>query len=210
MLLKKILRASIKLSTKGLKTGDHLTRYYMYKHLASVFDTFNKDSCHKRVLSISSSIKLCSLLNIENAEITEANFPEYNILNLPFPDNYFDYVVGDQVLEHVEGNPQQAIDETHRVLKPGGIAVHTTCFLNKIHRCPKDFWRFTPDALVLLCGKFSKIIDVGSWGNDYALFMIWLGLGPCPIPDARWHPLHKIAIYNDEFLPIHTWIVVKK
>jgi SAM-dependent methyltransferase len=149
-------------------------------------------------------------LNVENSEIINADYPEYDVLNLPFPDNHFDYVANDQILEHVEGNPQQAIDEICRVLKPGGIAVHTTCFINPIHELPKDFWRFSPDGLALLCKKFSKIVDIGGWGNWWVWFMAWLDLKFYPIPHAGWHPLHKMAIRNDNQWPVVTWIIVQK
>ncbi|MFQ5952352.1 MAG: class I SAM-dependent methyltransferase [Candidatus Omnitrophota bacterium] len=202
--IKALLRQPIKLSAKGLKSGPHITRYYMYHHLTSVFNTIDKNGSCNRILSISRSIPLSNLINVEKPEITEANFPEYNILDLPFSDNHFDYVVSAQVLEHVEGNPQKAIDETYRVLKPGGIAIHTTCLVHPIHGEPKDFWRFTPDALILLCNGFSKIIDVGGWGNFYVWFIDWLGLRYDPVPHAKWHLLHKIAVKNDEKWPVVT------
>ncbi len=132
------------------------------------------------------------------------------MLKLPFEDGEFDWVASGQVLEHIEGNPQQAIDESYRVLKPGGIAIHTTCFINPIHGCPKDFWRFAPEALQLLCKKFSRVIDMGGWGNPYVWFLVWLGLRFMPIPHAKWHPLNKIATSNYKNWPIVTWIVVQK
>jgi ubiquinone/menaquinone biosynthesis C-methylase UbiE len=42
--------------------------------------------------------------------------------NLPFQDSSFDIVYSNGVLHHSE-NTDQCIDEVHRVLKPGGIAV---------------------------------------------------------------------------------------
>ena len=210
MILKNIIKKVIKLSTKKLSAGPHITRYYMYSHLASLAKTINTDNLNNRVLSISQSLKLCKLLHIQDAEIVEANYPQYNILKLPFQDNEFDYIVCDQVLEHVEGNVQEAINESRRVLKPGGIAVFATCFMNPIHGAPGDFWRFTPDALTLLFKKFQEIIDVGGWGNKHAWFIIWLGLRFHPIPHAKWHPLHKIAVRNNEQWPIVTWIVARK
>jgi ubiquinone/menaquinone biosynthesis C-methylase UbiE len=182
----------------------------MYQHLSSVFRFLKNANAGSRILSISQSQYLCSLLNVKNAEISETNFPQCDILKLPFPDNYFDYVVSDQVLEHVEGNPQQAVDETYRILKHGGVAVHTTCFFYGIHDSPKDFWRFSPEALAFLCKRFSKVIDVGGWGNFYVWLMFWLGLERLPIPHAKWHPLHKMAIKNQENYPIVTWVVTKK
>ena len=38
-----------------------------------------------------------------------------------------------QVLEHIGGDPFTAVDETFRVLKEGGIVLHTTCFISPIH-----------------------------------------------------------------------------
>lgn len=209
-IIKFLLRKAIVFSTRGFEKGPHITRYYMYQHLSSVFRSLEQENSGKHILSISQSQYLCSLLNVKNAEITEVNFPQYNILKLPFPDNHFDYVVSDQVLEHVEGNPQQAVDETHRILKKGGIAIHSTCFFYAIHDSPNDFWRFSPEALVLLCKKFFKVIDAGGWGNFYVWFMFWLGLERLPIPHAKWHPLHKMAIANQKNYPIATWIVAEK
>ena len=42
---------------------------------------------------------------------------------LPFEDNFFDAVVSDQVMEHVQ-NHHSALMEMHRILKPGGVALH--------------------------------------------------------------------------------------
>jgi SAM-dependent methyltransferase len=205
---KTVLKNTVKLSMKGLKRGPHITRYYMYLHLSQVF----KNNCELgKILSISGSTELCKkFFDIKNFQILEADYPEYNILSLPFPNNEFDYVVSDQVLEHVEGNPQAAIDETYRVLKPGGLAIHTTCFINPIHNYPGDFWRFTPDALRLLCRNFSTIVDVGGWGNPYVWFIDWLDLRYTGIPEASWHPLHKVATLNDRDWPIVTWVIAQK
>ena len=209
-LIKSIIRAPIKLSAKGLEKGPHVTRYFMYARLSSVLQNTDKSGLGNLVLSVSHSENLCELLNVNDPSITRADYPEYNILDLPFQDGRFDFVVSDQVLEHVEGSPQKAIDETCRVLKPGGIAVHTTCFINQLHAEPKDFWRFTPDALKLLCKGFSEVIDAGGWGNRWVWFLDWLGMRYDPVPHAGWHPLHKIAVRNDEKWPVVTWIVARK
>jgi len=42
-------------------------------------------------------------------------------LALPFPENIFDFVVSTDVFEHLP-NPQKAVQEIYRVLKPGGKA----------------------------------------------------------------------------------------
>ena len=140
----------------------------------------------------------------------EASYPAHNILSLDFEDTSYDFVLSDQVLEHVEGNPQQAIDECHRILKPGGIAVHTTCFINPVHKVPNDFWRFTPEALCLLHRTWAEVIEYGGWGNFEVWSVVRDGMRLEGVPHAKWHPLHWVATKNDSLWPIVTWIVAKK
>lgn len=56
-------------------------------------------------------------------------------LDLPFPENYFDFVVSIGCLHHT-GNTRQAVSEVRRVLKPGGTAVvmvyNALCYKNWI------------------------------------------------------------------------------
>jgi SAM-dependent methyltransferase len=163
-----------------------------------------------RVLSISDSENLASLLRIKATEIVPANYPEHNILALRLPDSSFDFVLSDQVLEHVEGDPQTAINECWRVLRSGGIAVHTTCFINPVHGAPKDFWRFTPEALRLLHLQWSEILECGGWGNFDVWDVVAEGMRFVGIPHAKWHPLHKIATRNDPLWPISVWVVARK
>jgi ubiquinone/menaquinone biosynthesis C-methylase UbiE len=154
-----LLARALGLSMKGLARGPHITRLFMYRHLAQ---SRQAPKSTVKVLSISHSDRLCDVLGLDRQSRVEANYPAVSMLSLPYPDSSFDYVVSDQVLEHVEGDPQQAIDETLRVLRPGGLAIHATCFINPIHGAPGDFWRFTPAALRLLCRRFSTIIECGA------------------------------------------------
>lgn len=195
-------------SMTGLPRGPHITRYYMYNRLHAIGPRLpNKNG---RVLSISHSGNLAELVGLQPREIVSAGYPEHNILSLDFPDASFDYVLSDQVLEHVEGDPYQAISECHRVLRRGGIALHTTCFINPIHGAPKDFWRFTPDALSLLHQGWAEVIEVGGWGNLQVWSVVQDGIRFVGVPHAKWHPLHQLAMRNDPLWPIVTWIVVRK
>ena len=47
------------------------------------------------------------------------DFIQGNAENLNFPDNEFDLVFSNSVLEHVK-NPKKALQEMYRVIKPGG------------------------------------------------------------------------------------------
>jgi SAM-dependent methyltransferase len=196
------------ISMLGLARGPHITRYFMYERLQSIGPKLA--SRGGRVLSVSHSENLADLVGLEPSEIVAANYPESSFLSLPFENESFDYVLSDQVLEHIEGNPQQAIDETYRVLRPGGIAIHTTCFINPIHRVPKDFWRFTPEALSLLHSNWGDVIEVDGWGNLQVWSVARDGIRYAGVPHAQWHPLHKLAIKNDPAWPIVTWIVARK
>ena len=204
MAVSTILRTSM----FGLKRGWHLTRYSMYRSLHQIGERLAKNEGD--VLSISQSRIICEVMGFKPINFFEANYPAVNILSLPYNDNSFDFVCSDQVLEHVDGNPQQAINECWRVLRPNGITVHTSCFINPVHNEPGDYWRFTPDALCLLSNKFKKIISYGAWGNFHALLLIRCDMRFDRVPHASWHPFNKIATKNDPLWPIVTWIVAEK
>ncbi|QJD58202.1 class I SAM-dependent methyltransferase [Pseudomonas sp. gcc21] len=195
-------------STLGLEKGVHITRYSMYRRLGFVGEGLPVRE--GKVLSISHSKSLIDVLGLDPSEVFEANYPEHNMLSLDFDDNTFDIVLSDQVLEHIEGNPQQAIDECFRVLKPGGIAIHTTCFINPVHGHPGDFWRFTPEALVLLHKGWAEILESGGWGNFDVWGVVRNHLRFAGIPHAKWHPLHKTATRNDPLWPVVTWVIARK
>lgn len=194
-------------STLGLDKSHHVTRYYMYNHLSQYCESRNLEH---RVLSISESQYLAKLLGYNDNQITDLTYPDVNILNLPVKNEEFDAVVSDQVLEHIEGNPYDAFAETFRILKLGGIALHTTCFINPIHATPNDFWRFTPDALKLLTCEYGEIIDIGGWGNPFIWVHNALGLRFEKIPHASWHPGHWVATKNFNRWPIVTWVLARK
>lgn len=211
-LLKKTLRRSfttLMKITSGKATGYHLTRYAMYARLGEVVAQNGVTSVDK-LLAISHSKSLAEVVGIRWQDITEADYPDENILALTSPDAFFDAVVSDQVFEHIEGDPFTAMDETLRVLKPGGLLIHTTCFMNHVHGDPDDYWRFTPESLALLLRGKADVIEAGGWGNRTALLLVALGFRYLPIPHATWHPLHKVATRNDPVWPISTWVVARK
>jgi SAM-dependent methyltransferase len=85
-----------------------------------------------------------------NVKHTLATYPEYDIESLvDVSDGAFDFVVADQVLEHVE-RPWLAAREIARVTVPGGIAMVATPGLYPIHPSPLDCWRIMPDGYRVL------------------------------------------------------------
>jgi hypothetical protein len=192
----------------GGASKHHITRLAMYKALSGKW----KDLDHKtkRCLAISKSSSLGRLLGLSEVAYQEANYPEVNVLDLSsFKD--FDFCVSDQVFEHIEGNPFAAFQQTVNVLKTGGLLCHTTCLINPIHGVPKDFWRFTPDALKLLATESGcDLVEVGSWGNREAWGLVELGFRFRKLPVDEEHPLHKLAMRNEPKWPIVTWVLARK
>ncbi|MGB1310996.1 MAG: class I SAM-dependent methyltransferase [Leucothrix sp.] len=76
--------------------------------------------------------------------------------NIPLPDDEFDAVIIQAVLEHVL-DPQKVVSEIHRVLKPDGIVYAETPFLQHVHEGAYDFTRFTESGHRSLFNGFSLI-----------------------------------------------------
>jgi SAM-dependent methyltransferase len=92
------------------------------------------------------------------------NYPNVDLRDLKeFSDNTYNFIILDQVLEHVE-DPIKALQEIHRVLKKNGWLICTTPFLIHIHNYPSDYWRFTREGMKKLLENFSTA-EVKSWGN---------------------------------------------
>jgi len=72
--------------------------------------------------------------------------------NLPFEKETFDVVFCSQVLEHLP-EPQKALDEFARVLRPGGRLVLTVPHLGYLHNEPHDYYRYTKHGLTYMAGK---------------------------------------------------------
>jgi len=65
-----------------------------------------------------------------------------NIENLPFKERSFDVVLLSEVIEHVP-DEKAALNEIHRILVPGGMAIITFPFMHQMHELPNDFRRNT-------------------------------------------------------------------
>lgn len=103
-----------------------------------------------------------------------------NVCVLPFRDEVAGAVICKDVLEHV-ADPQRAVWEIHRVLKPGGIVFCSVPFIHPFHRVDRekypDFWRFTKDGVEQLFSNFRTVDIVPAGGALFVLrtFMpLWL------------------------------------
>lgn len=65
-----------------------------------------------------------------------------DLQSIPVEDDRFDFVLFNQVLEHLP-RPDLVLRELRRVLRPGGQILSTAPFFYEEHECPYDFYRYT-------------------------------------------------------------------
>ncbi len=63
---------------------------------------------------------------------TEKSIRKINLQKTDYPDNYFDFVIANHVLEHVE-NDISALNEIYRITSPRGYAILQTPYSNALH-----------------------------------------------------------------------------
>jgi SAM-dependent methyltransferase len=80
---------------------------------------------------------------------------------IPVEDGFFDTIICNAVLEHVE-DPDGVLNEFHRVCRPGGLLYLTVAFMQPEHLDPTDFQRYTLDGLKTLVASHGfEITDDG-------------------------------------------------
>jgi SAM-dependent methyltransferase len=86
-----------------------------------------------------------------------------DIHHLTFEDNSVGSVICLETLEHV-ADPLRAVQEMHRILRPGGLLAISSLMFFPIHAHPWDFWRFTPEGFELLLKPFeSRLVIAQGW-----------------------------------------------
>jgi len=77
------------------------------------------------VLTDLSPIMVTTALSKARRHVQRVHGLEADVQSLPFRDDAFDSVIANQVLYHAK-DPAKALDEIHRVLKPGGVLAAST------------------------------------------------------------------------------------
>jgi SAM-dependent methyltransferase len=131
------------------------------------------------------------------------DFPDFDITREVLPES-FDYIIADQVLEHVP-QPRNALVHIHSMLNEGGHAIVSTPFLFRVHARPHDYYRWTAAGLRLLLtesGFAEDGIETHSWGNKAC---------------ARAHIGGRVRDFgygkdltNDEEYPLMVWAFARK
>jgi SAM-dependent methyltransferase len=114
--------------------------------------------------------------------------------DIPTDDEFFDSAICTAVLEHLE-EPELALHECFRVLKPGGYAIYSIPFIWHLHEEPRDFYRYSKYGIKYLFEKVGfEITEIkalsGFWvtfGQLFVYNIYRLNRGP-----LRW--LHIIDI----------------
>lgn len=127
---------------------------------------------------------------------------------LGFRSNFFDVVLIDQVLEHVQ-NPIKVLKESYRVLQSGGYIIVTVPFMLPIHDSSSDYWRFSEDGLrIMLTEAGFHDIKTDSWGNKAAIiaYMKYSYVGTCSKLELR----KILKSENDKIFPLMCWGIGNK
>lgn len=181
------------------------SRYVMYQSIEKWADTHQKDGIPVGKV-IGGESPLTRLW--PNAHWVVTNYPEVDAMALPYENESLDIILSDQMLEHVK-KPWIAADEMLRVLKPGGLLICTTCFMQRWHP-PAVYFTFHPDGLRELFQDSLSEIVVGGWGNRQSNDMfnhnpdekMWRKM---PVKD-NWF-LEQIVKENDPKAPFATWVL---
>ncbi|MEH6636965.1 MAG: methyltransferase domain-containing protein [Halioglobus sp.] len=116
----------------------------------------------------------------------------YDGNKIPFPDASFDNVISNQVFEHVE-QPDTYLDESYRVLKPGGLFLITVPFLWDEHEQPHDYNRYTSYGIRVILERHEfEILEARKSVADIRVVFQVLNAYVVKATATRWHSLNLI------------------
>ncbi|QFT34345.1 hypothetical protein FIV00_27875 [Labrenzia sp. THAF82] len=99
-----------------------------------------------------------SAMDLQFVDDSPVHVTAGDITNCPeIPDESFDLIFSFDVFEHID-KPWLAGQEIQRLLRPGGVTVHSTLFAWRYHPCPIDYWRYSPEGLASLFPALERLI----------------------------------------------------
>jgi SAM-dependent methyltransferase len=119
-----------------------------------------EDSPGKTAVVIGQSTDLARALGLREARLLVLDYPDFTLENLALISDSYDFLIADRAL-HLCDSLDDAVQETLRVLRPGGWFVHTTSALDLTFGLPWDLRRIRPAALRQLFGARSAGIEAG-------------------------------------------------
>lgn len=101
-------------------------------------------------------------------QVDQSYVPTYlcDLTNIPVENGRYDYVVMNQVLEHIQ-EPSLALREINRVLKDDGRLICSTPLFYQEHEIPRDYFRYTRYGLNFLFSNAGFSIDTLEWLEGY-------------------------------------------
>ncbi len=123
-----------------------------------------------------------------------------DLRNIPVPDNSFDRILFNQVMEHVP-DPRAVLVELHRVLKPGGRIFCSAPLCYEEHEQPYDFYRYTQFGHKYLFNEAKFEIDSIEWMEGYLGtlgYQLWRGSKQLPL----WHGRSGNILSRIALLPV--------
>lgn len=130
--------------------------------------------------------------------------------NIPFPDNYFEAIICQAVLEHTRDS-KRVVAEMHRVLSPEGIVYAEVPFLYPVHM-RSDFRRFTLIGIKELFSDFEIVRNGvnGAVASSFTLISINFFATLCSFNNSSLYQLGRF-VFSWLFTPFKylDWIIYK-
>lgn len=128
--------------------------------------------------------------------------------DIRWESNYFDTIIATEVLEHLY-DPQKAINEIYRIMKEDGTCILTTRFICVYHPDPKDYYRFSEDALSYLFRNF-KEVHIYHHGNRLQVIWHMINTGKLGIILNIFNPLFARIHFKKTMYPSGFIVLAKK
>ncbi|MEW5975395.1 MAG: methyltransferase domain-containing protein [Acidobacteriota bacterium] len=140
--------------------------------LEAEFKAFVATSPEKQFFNLGGGVSR-SAANVKNIDFKAG--PNVDLIAdlhwIPLATESVDGITCVAVVEHLR-NPAQLVAETHRILKPGGLAHFNIPFMQPYHASPDDFQRYTDSGLKELFTPF-ELIKLECMGGP-ASALTWL------------------------------------
>lgn len=124
---------------------------------------FNSNDCNKKMLHVAPEKCFTKLFSKQpNIDYLSADLDsskamiEMDIQKIQFPENFFDLIIYNHVLEHIPDD-RKAMREFYRVLKPGGLVILTVPINYNSEKTFEDTRIITPEQHIKYYGQASHL-----------------------------------------------------
>ena len=181
---------------------EHWERYPTYKQIK--LDLSNLKLQEFKTLEISSGEYWRENFNFKS--YTAWDYPDFDICSDINLENKFDFIIADNVWEHLK-YPYRATKNVFNLLNKNGYFLIIVPFLIRVHKVPIDCTRWTEEGLKYLLeeGGFTvENIFTNSWGNK-----------KCVVSNLRLDDTwSRVWFYrnfkNEKNFPVQVWAIAKK